>query len=123
MKGKRVPGDVDELADVFSFFTDDDTTSKTEITVEPGVPQTTSVSLDGELLELLRLLLGSGLELQTRTIRVSSHDAKAVSWLLLEKEGERKKRKKKRKKRRRRRRTYCFPTEKAMREDWLRVKK
>jgi len=75
--------DVDELADVFSFFTDDDAASKTEITVEPGVPQTSSVGLDGELLKLLRLLLGAGLELQTRTVRVCSHDAKAVSWLVL----------------------------------------
>ena len=135
--GRNEPSDVDEFADVLVLFSHDHTARKTEIAIEPGVPKSTPVRLHRELFKLLRLLLVLWLEPETGAVGVGGHDAEAVSCFLLlllllslledafcwrlidilcliDQAAKRE---------RRQIQTYCWPTEKAKREDWLRVKK
>jgi len=64
------------LIAVLSFLTflNDNPTTKAKVTIEPSVPETTSISLDSNLQILALFDLGYGLELQARAICVGSND-------------------------------------------------
>jgi hypothetical protein len=80
--------DLDELLDNVAIFTDKDATGKTEVSVEPRVPDTTSVGLDTNLKKPDLLLLGDGLDAEARRVGMCADNGDGVARAPLSANGE-----------------------------------